>query len=476
MQGLHILSSSSTVSGSSIQQQHPSTHIPTLKKQHNSNRLVRTLASKKKGKGTQQPKQQQPQQQQGTSFWEDPRLQWAKPEWIQQQTNKQVTMQQPQLQQQQSSSSGLGQLAAAARSNPLQRPAAKPGAQKPVITEQERQRVLQKMTYGSFNSTDEDDTPSSSSTSTAAVPQLFAALGIDFGEHRVGVAVRRAPYNIPLTILWTEAVRQAASSTSTTTSDGSSIKTSNITTSSSSSSSVDSSMDSSMDSSSSTSPPARRRVDFRKLADKLLQVALQEGCDGFVVGVPVLNHTAAPANALTTRPAHPAPGDLADADSAAVRGTKQLTENIRRFAQVLANAAADYELPVLLVNEQQSSQQARAIRAGRAAYDVITLAELQQLEQQQLQQQQQNLGQDSRQQQERRQQRQQEELQRPKQQQQQQAGQHSRKKREAVPGRDAYAAALILSRYYNGVVEPLEVVLASRPHKRQQHGQQQQEQ
>ena len=118
-----------------------------------------------------------------------------------------------------------------------------------------------------------------------------------------------------------------------------------------------------------------------------------------------------------------------------------------RFAQVLADVAAAYELPVLLVNEQQSTKQASAVRSGKAAYDIVTLQELQQQQQQQ---------------------------QPPPQQQPQQGLVRPQQKRQADPGRDAYAAALILSRYYNDLV-PVEVVPA-RPQQQQWRRPQLQEQ
>jgi RNase H-fold protein (predicted Holliday junction resolvase) len=105
---------------------------------------------------------------------------------------------------------------------------------------------------------------------------------------------------------------------------------------------------------------------------------------------------------------------------------------IQGFAQTLADLAAPLELPVLLVNEQQSSQQARAVMAGAAAYDIRSQAELD------AEQAAASAGQ----------QRQQQQQMTKKQRQELQKQQHA-------IGRDAYAAALILSRYYNGLVEPV---------------------
>lgn len=99
---------------------------------------------------------------------------------------------------------------------------------------------------------------------------------------------------------------------------------------------------------------------------------------------------------------------------------------------------------MLLVNEQQSTQQAKAVRSGKAAYDILTLAELQQQQEQQQRQQERLPPQLQPQQQ-----------QLPLQAQQPPQPQLPRQqRRQADPGRDAYAAALILSRYYNGLVQP----------------------
>jgi hypothetical protein len=114
-------------------------------------------------------------------------------------------------------------------------------------------------------------------------------------------------------------------------------------------------------------------------------------------------------------------------------------------------------MPVLLVNEQQSTQQAKAVRTGKAAYDIFTLSELRQQQEQQQQEQQQRLR--LREQQTEGQPDRPQLLQAPQQlpqrQPQEQQQQLSQRQREqADPGRDAYAAALILARYYNGLVQP----------------------
>jgi len=377
--------------------------------------------SKKRKQHSQQLPQQQQQQQQGPSSsttWVDPRLQWARPEWIQQQN----AQQQPNPTQSNhnssnsssTSSSGIAAIAAAARRSPTGSSSTLSGPMPEPLTPQEQQALLDKITYGSYSDSEDAGQPitttsssssSSSSISRAAIPQPFAAMGIDYGRVRVGVAVHRAGSNIPLLTLQQQQQQ----------------------------------LSDQPDGSSSSSSHNQTRPDFNSIAQSLLQCALGEGCDAFVMGVPTFD---------LQRYNAPRPGIAAAAGSAAAaaaggsRAQKVLRPNthIRWFAQVLANAAAAYDLPVILVNEQQSTRQAKAMLTGKATYDISSPEDHQQRQQQQ--------------QQERR---------------QQQEGQKQQR-----PGRDAYAAALILSRYYNGLVEPLEVVRAQPQHTQGQQQQQQQ--
>jgi RNase H-fold protein (predicted Holliday junction resolvase) len=238
-------------------------------------------------------------------------------------------------------------------------------------------------------------------SSSSSLPQLpFQALGIDFGMQRVGVAVRHSSHNVPLFVLH----RKMLAATSSTTS--------------SSSSSIG------------PQPPEWVQADSRRIAAALLHHALQEGCDACVIGLPVFNTLAGVTGAAAASQATPkaAAGDAALLRAAGDRG---LSRAIVAFARVLAAMAQPYQLPVLLVNEQQSSQQARAVMRGAAVYDVTTQQQLQQ----QLQQQQQAAQPAS-----------------PPKQQQTGRPRHQGE-------RDAYAAALILSRFYNGLVEAQEMLL-----------------
>jgi hypothetical protein len=267
-------------------------------------RCIRMYASKKpkakKKAQQQQQQQQQASQPQAAAAWVDPRLQWAKPEWI----DNKLDIQQPHTDLQQaagqqepststsSSIAGIARIAAAARTAPQQR--SKQRTQQHVLTPSPRdqQRLLQRMTYGSFSRSDEEsdhltsgssssgtvspDSSSSSSNSsrpgTAALPQPFQALGIDFGLARVGVAVRQATYNIPLTTLWPQQLRSDRDANSDT-----SLNTSSSSSSGSSSSTFTSSTDSTLS----------KGFAYQTLAQVLLQTALERGCDGFVVGLPV---------------------------------------------------------------------------------------------------------------------------------------------------------------------------------------------
>jgi RNase H-fold protein (predicted Holliday junction resolvase) len=145
------------------------------------------------------------------------------------------------------------------------------------MTEREQRYLQQRLTYSSFSSSDEEtgssagSSGSSSSTSnlvinptsgsdggTADIPQPFQAMGIDFGLSRVGVAVRQSTHNIPLTTI--DRRRDSSSSSS------------------------------SKGPSRGSSPKERYDREMHlngQVAHALLTTALEQGCDGFVVGLPV---------------------------------------------------------------------------------------------------------------------------------------------------------------------------------------------
>lgn len=148
------------------------------------------------------------------------------------------------------------------------------------MTEREQRYLQQRLTYSSFSSSDEEtgssagSSGSSSSTSylminptsssdgsTADIPQPFQAMGIDFGLSRVGVAVRQSTHNIPLTTIDRRRGSNFSSSSS-----------------------------SSKGPNRGSSPKERfdREMHLNgQVAHALLTTALEQGCDGFVVGLPV---------------------------------------------------------------------------------------------------------------------------------------------------------------------------------------------
>jgi RNase H-fold protein (predicted Holliday junction resolvase) len=297
---------------------------------------------------------------------------------------------------------------------------------------QRRQRLVNKATYGSFKSTGNglDDAGTSKSQQQQQQQQLFQAMAVDFGVRRIGLAVRRSSHNVPLLTLH----RQQDTGTSDSSSSQAQQKQQQQ--------QQPRRQPGAGGSHSSSRSTARNPnvLPLRRTAAVVLHLALQEGCDGFVIGLPVYTDSSEPAGtaaAAARSSSFKQPGGAGTQTAAAAAGGdgNWINPIIRGFAQTLADLAVPLELPVLLVNEAQSSQQARAVMAGAAAYDVRSQAELD------AEQAAASAG--GQQQQMTKQQR------------------HELQKQHDAVGRDAFAAALILSRYYNGLVQPIQQLQGS---------------